>query len=271
MSYDDDQQIGRVLSRREALALIGAVGAVLLPACASNGSSSSSATTASAAAGSGAAGTTGTTLATATTRAATATTLATVAAPSCIVRPTLTEGPYFVDEKLNRTDIRPDPSTGAAKSGVPLVLTFRLARLSGGNCTALSGATVDVWHCDAGGLYSDVSANGTVGQKFLRGYQMSDANGLATFTTIFPGWYQGRAVHIHFKVRSGSSAFTSQLFFDPALTTQVFSQTPYSGRGTPDTPNSRDGIYQQSGGQLLLDLTPAGQGYSTSFDLGLQL
>src|SRR5205814_677685 len=136
---------------------------------------------------------------------------------ACVVTPALTEGPYFVDERLNRSDIRIDPGSGAASSGVPLGLALKLSQTSGsGACTPLAGALVDVWHCDAGGLYSDVSANHTVGRKFLRGYQISDTGGLVQFSTIYPGWYQGRAVHIHFKIRtnpSGSTGleFTSQL------------------------------------------------------------
>src|SRR5262249_10953573 len=131
---------------------------------------------------------------TATTATPTTTTAGTVAAPSCVVVPALTEGPYFVDEKLNRSDIRTDPSDSSARPGTPLRINVRVSRLSGSSCTALSGATVDVWHCDAGGLYSDESANNTVGKKFLRSYQTTDANGACAFTTIYPGWYMGRAV-----------------------------------------------------------------------------
>ena len=89
---------------------------------------------------------------------------------SCVVSPPLTEGPYFVDEKLNRSDIRSDPSDGSVRDGIPLVLTVNLSSISN-NCTALSGATLDVWHCDAAGQYSDVSDQGfnTKGKKFLRG------------------------------------------------------------------------------------------------------
>ena len=155
--------------------------------------------------------------------------------PTCIVRPAVTEGPYFVDEQLNRSDIRSDPGTGTIKPGALLALTFNVSKIAGGSCTALSGATVDVWHCDAAGLYSDESANNSVGQKFLRGYQVTDANGLAAFTTIYPGWYSGRDVHIHFKIRTTTSSgasyeFTSQLFFDDTLTDQVFTQAPYASR-----------------------------------------
>jgi protocatechuate 3,4-dioxygenase beta subunit len=158
----------------------------------------------------------------------------------CVVTPELTEGPYFVDEMLNRSDIRTDPATGVPRPGVALALELVLSQVAASGCGPLAGALVDLWHCDASGLYSDVSQQRTNGQAFLRGYQLSDANGSARFTTIYPGWYPGRAVHIHFKVRTtptGSSGleFTSQLFFDEALTDQVYTQAPYNSRGRRDT------------------------------------
>jgi protocatechuate 3,4-dioxygenase beta subunit len=107
----------------------------------------------------------------------------------CVVTPALTEGPYFVDETLNRSDIRTDPATGAARPGVPLDLTLALSQVGSSGCGALTGALVDMWHRDALGLYSDVPAQRTVGQQFLRGYQVSDASGRVRFTTIYPGWY----------------------------------------------------------------------------------
>ena len=119
--------------------------------------------------------------------------------PDCVVRPELTEGPYFVDEKINRSDIRTDTTTNAVSAGVPLVLTFLVSQIGSSACTPLQGAQVDIWHCDALGVYSDVSGNSG---NFLRGYQVTDANGQAQFTTIYPGWYRGRAVHIHFKIRT---------------------------------------------------------------------
>jgi protocatechuate 3,4-dioxygenase beta subunit len=197
------------------------------------------------------------------------------ATPSCVVRPALTEGPYFVDERLNRSDIRTDPSNGTTKDGAQLRLVFNVSQVNGASCTTLPGAQVDVWHCDAGGLYSDQAQNNTVGRKFLRGYQVTDANGRAEFITIVPGWYQGRAIHIHFKIRmlAGNRAtyeFTSQLFFDDATLAEVLAKSPYSSRGNPDTPNASDGIYQQSGGQLNLSLSREGSGYAATFDIGLQ-
>jgi protocatechuate 3,4-dioxygenase beta subunit len=191
--------------------------------------------------------------------------------PSCIVRPEVTEGPYYVAEDLVRSDIRSDPATGAIKDGAPLTLTFNVSQIGSGACTPLEGATVEVWHCDAAGLYSDVSDPqfNTKGQQFLRGAQVTDADGTATFTTIYPGWYAGRAVHIHFKIRPDANAvFTSQLFFDDALSDQVFAQAPYASKGRRNTLNSRDGIYQD---ELLLTVTQADQGYAATFPIGVDL
>jgi protocatechuate 3,4-dioxygenase beta subunit len=119
-----------------------------------------------------------------------------------------------------------------------------------------------------------VAQNSTVGQNFLRGYQVTDANGGVAFTTVYPGWYRGRTVHIHFKIRTDPAAtsgleFTSQLFFDESIRAEVFAQAPYSGRGTQDTNNAADGIYQQGGTQLLLTPTRTGAGYAAVFDIGV--
>ena len=197
---------------------------------------------------------------------------------SCSVKPALTEGPYFVDERLNRSDIRVDPADGAVKAGAVLNLTINVSRISSGTCTPLAGAFVDLWHCDALGVYSDVSDMGfnSVGKKFLRGYQVTDAAGTVQFTTIYPGWYSGRAVHIHFKIRnaltaSSSLQFTSQWFFDESLTDIVHAQAPYSSKGRRNTLNQNDGVYSGGGSQLVLALTPSGAGYAGTFDIGLQI
>jgi len=262
---NDDRQVGRILSRREVLALFGAAGITLLVGCGPQQSGSRATTQAPS---TGAAAQVPTTAAVAATQAPT--TAAAAAVPACVVRPEVTEGPYYVNENLVRSDIRSDPSTGAVKDGTPLVLTFNVSQVASSGCTPLQSATVDVWHCDAAGQYSDVSDRSfnTVGQKWLRGSQVTDANGVATFTTIYPGWYAGRAVHIHFKVHpDASSEFTSQLFFDDALSDQVFTQPPYASKGQHDTPNSKDSIYKD---ELLLTVTKTDQGYAATFDIGMQ-
>ena len=243
---NDDQPVGRVLSRREVLALLGAAGVVVI-------TSRFSAALAQAASGAS-------------------------VVPACVVRPEQTEGPYYVDERQGRSDIRVEPTDGSVKAGVPLALTFRVFQI-GESCAPLAGATVDVWHCDAQGDYSDVTDRtegfDTVGQTWLRGYQVTDEDGEAAFTTIYPGWYRGRAVHIHFKVRTASGGvsyeFTSQLYFDDALSDRVFTQEPYVTDEARDVLNVNDMIFSDGGDQLLLALTESGEGYAATFDLGLHL
>jgi len=198
--------------------------------------------------------------------------------PTCVVRPTQTEGPYFVDERLNRSDIRTDPTDGTVKPGTPLALTVAVSRISGGACRPLEGAQVDIWHCDAMGLYSDVEDRrfNTIGRKFLRGYQTSDARGEATFQTIVPGWYEGRTVHIHVKVRTDPRSrrgyeFTSQMYFDDAFTDRAHTVAPYASKGLRTARNQDDRIFRQGGDRLLLDPVQTADGYAATFAVGLQL
>ncbi len=280
---DDDAPVGHVLGRREALALFGAASLAALVACTTpnvapqaTGTMTAS-TGGTGASGTGAAGATGTAAGGTGTASATASAMA--AAPACVVRPAMTEGPYFVDEKLNRSDVRTSSTGGAARPGVPLDITFNVARMATGSCTSLAGAMVDLWQCDAGGVYSDVSdpMNGSSkGQNFLRGFQLTNDAGAAKFTTMYPGWYRGRTVHIHFKIRARNAAgtmqeFTAQLFFDDALSDQVFAAEPYKAKGNRDTRNANDGIYRDGGTQLLLQPTKVGDGYAANFAIGLQI
>jgi protocatechuate 3,4-dioxygenase beta subunit len=180
--------------------------------------------------------------------------------PACVFRPAQTEGPYFVDERLNRSDIRSDPKTGKVKPGTPLGLTVALSRVEKGQCQPLAGAQVDIWHCDAQGVYSDVKDPGfsTIGQQFLRGYQISDPGGEARFLTIYPGWYPGRTVHIHLKIRtaphtSKSFELTTQMYFQDALSDRIFADPPYAEKGARLSP------------------MPAANGFRATFSVGLQL
>ena len=248
---NDDEQIGRILTRREAVAILGAAGASILTGCSPGQSSAANSST------------------------ETPASTASQSIPGCVVRPAQTEGPYFVDEKLNRSDIRSDPSDGTIRTGIPLELTFAVSQLGNGSCTPITGAVVEVWHCDADGIYSDVQdpSFNTRGKKYLRGYQVTDASGLAKFTTIYPGWYRGRAVHIHFTVRtnaSGSSGkqFTSQIYFEDAQNDEVFAKPPYKGKG--QIRNAQDGIFRDGGSQLVLAVKPSGSGYAGTFDLAMQ-
>lgn len=283
---NDDRQIGHILSRREVLTLLGVAGATVLVGC----GTPQTGTSATAPAGTS---TTGGATAEPTLNAEAQTAQAietnpsaqasqaaevasaevanaTVTVPACVVRPEVTEGPYYVDVDLIRSDIRTDNATGEAQAGTPLVLTFNVSQVSDSSCAALEGCTVEIWHCNAEGAYSGVSDPGfdTADQTWLRGAQVTDANGIATFTTIYPGWYSGRAVHIHFKVSPSENAvFTSQLFFDDGLSQQVFAQEPYTVKSsTPDTLNSTDSIYQEL---LLLSTTASGEGYAATFDIGI--
>jgi len=267
----DDAPVGRVLSRREALGLLGGAGlALLITACTDGASEDGASPTAS-----GGASSTATEAATG--APSTVAGSAEVALPACVVRPEQTEGPYFVDEGLMRSDIRVEPSDGTTVEGAPLALTFRALEVGAGSCAPLANALVDVWQCDALGVYSGVVDFGgnfdASGLSFLRGQQVTDGDGQASFVTIYPGWYQGRATHIHFKIRTEAShEFTSQLYFDDALSDQVHASGVYASRGAVGrTQNSQDGIFGAGGSDLLLDVAETGDGFASTFNIGLDL
>ena len=231
---------GRLLARRRALALLGASGVALLAA-----------------------------------RHGVAT-AAVPSLPACVVRPRQTEGPFFIDGDPERSDLRIDPRTGAAKPGVPLRLAFRVSRVGASACAPLAGAQVHVWHCDAAGDYSSVRDRRApnAGEAFLRGFQTTDAAGTVRFLTVYPGCYPGRAVHVHFKIRTADAArgveFTSQLYFDDALSERVYAVAPYASQGRQRLANRDDFLFRDGGNQLLLDVTPESAGYAAVFDIGLQ-
>jgi protocatechuate 3,4-dioxygenase beta subunit len=239
---DDDRMVGRVLTRRELVGLLGLSGvAVLIDPLRAQAPAPSG------------------------------------GAPVCVVQPEQMEGPYFSDVMLNRADVRSDPPSTTPKAGAVLALTLNVTQIAAnGACTALSGAHVDIWQCDALGVYSDAKdpSFNTVGQKFLRGYQLTDKNGVARFTTIYPGWYPGRAVHIHFKIRTNPKGpsgqeFTSQLYFDEALTDRVHASQPYASKGKGRTPNEKDGIFKDGGRQLILAVSEKAGGYAGAFNVAL--
>jgi len=239
------------LTRRRLIEILGGAGVAALSACGGGSTSASSAS------GSTSGTTSGTTA-------------------SCVLTPELTVGPYFVDEKLNRSDLTTNTTDTNVLNATPLTLTMTIMEYASSGCSALVGAQVDIWHADAAGIYSDESVENTTGQTFLRGYQLTDANGAVTFKTVVPGWYSGRTIHIHVMIRTLSSSgsvlteFTTQLFFDQtllnALTTTV---SPYSSRGVPDTTNAQDSIYS-SATQLTLTNATSGGGYTASITLGVQ-
>ena len=180
-------------------------------------------------------------------------------AVSCILSPEMTEGPYYVPNEAIRRNIT------EGKPGTPLRL--HLTVVSASTCRAIKGAAVDIWHADSAGVYSGVS--GQTG-TFLRGIQKTDAQGLAVFDTIYPGWYQGRAVHIHVKVHVGGNVVhTGQLFFHDALTDEVYKSVPYNARGNPDVTDSADSIYRNGGSKSLLAMAKSGSGYVGSIVMGV--
>jgi protocatechuate 3,4-dioxygenase beta subunit len=274
---------GRSINRRQALIGLGSAGiAALLAACgkdstsdtgaASSSSSSSSSTGATAASGDVAA--------------------LLDASGSCAVVPELTEGPYYIDVDAMRSDIRED------RQGTPLRLAIRVRNFA--DCTPKANAVVDIWHCDAAGSYSgfessSAGANGGGGpgggmggpppggggpggggggnsptdtKRYLRGSQVTGADGVAQFVTIYPGWYQGRTVHVHVKVHVGNNqVVTSQLFFDEAVTKQVYAGGVYASHNGQDTTNAEDGIFAKAN---LLTPQKSGDGYLAAVNLDVK-
>jgi protocatechuate 3,4-dioxygenase beta subunit len=186
---------GVTLSRRRALAWLGGLGlAAVVPGCADDDPG------------------------------ATPTTSVAQGPADCVLMPELTEGPYYLDLDVVRRDIT------EGRPGAPFDLAVTV--VDADSCEPIEGAAVDVWHCDAEGVYSGVQGDSGT---FLRGVQMTGADGVASFRTIFPGWYTGRAVHVHLKVALGTTdVHTGQLFFDEATLAAAYESEPYAGRGAPD-------------------------------------
>ncbi len=160
-------------------------------------------------------------------------------AVSCVLTPEQTEGPYYIArEKVRRniTDGRP---------GTPLLL--RAFVVDASTCRAIKNAAVDIWHADAEGIYSGFG-EGAASRTFMRGIQRSNAKGLALFRTVYPGWYQGRTVHIHVKVHLGGNVLhTGQLYFPDTVTDAVYRKAPYNSRPNRSTRNAADAIYRNGG------------------------
>ena len=181
---------------------------------------------------------------------------------TCVLAPEMTEGPYFVEGDKVRRNIT------EGKPGVALSLRLTVVDVS--TCKPIRNAAVDIWHCDAGGTYSGTGQQGTEGLTFLRGIQRTDRNGLAIFRTIYPGWYPGRAVHIHLKVfLGGSTVHTGQLFFPDKLTDVVYKRSPYNRRPNRDPRNADDSIYRNGGARSTLKLVRNGSGYVGRITMGV--
>jgi protocatechuate 3,4-dioxygenase beta subunit len=292
---------GRSINRRQALAGLGGLGlSALLVACGKDskpdvgaaGTTSTSPPVATDSAATGAAGTTATNAAGAPASGDVAALLA--GAGSCAVVPELTEGPYYIDIDKVRSDIRED------RQGTPLTLAIRVRDFPG--CTPRANAVVDIWHCDASGVYSGFESSSTGGgggggggfggpppggggpaggggggggsssptdtKRYLRGSQIIGADGIAQFVTIYPGWYRGRTVHVHVKVHIGNNqVVTSQLFFDEAVTRTVYAAGPYAAHTGQDTSNANDGIFARAN---LLTPTKTGGGYAAAINLDVK-
>lgn len=282
---DEVRRSRLLISRRRALSLGGSIGlGSLLAAC---GDSTARGGTASASAS---APLTPTTTATGDIVAALD------AARTCSTFPEQTQGPYWFDVDSIRTDIREE------RPGTVLQLALRVQDVSAcssdGRATPVSNCVVEIWHCDAGGLYSgfesgspgaggasnrrgaattsngsyaagDQEATTTDDGTYLRGAQVADSNGIVQFTTIFPGWYPGRSPHIHLKVHlSRETVLTSQMYVEDDLATQVYAASPYSDRSGRRTANSDDGFFSDQG---ILTVRKEGGGYLGLINLGIDV
>lgn len=203
-----------------------------------------------------------------------------------VATPELTEGPFFVDNKLKRRNVIGETKRSSVKEGSPLKLAITVCQIKDGKAIPLKGAHVDIWHADAIGSYSDespspIQSEDTKGQTWLRGYQVTDEKGVVEFETIYPGWYQGRTSHIHFKIRSYSASgnvtheFTSQFFFDEKVNDVVLKKAPYNGLSKP-VRNEQDGIYAyrqadgtRVGSHLMLKTKEVRGAYEATFSVAL--
>lgn len=235
----------RRLSRREALSVLGGAGAVLSAAC-GGGDSPTSPTTTS-------------------TTPTTPTGGTGTSSGACVVSPNETIGPYPSLADFVRSDIR------ESKQGLPLTLTITVVNTSSA-CAAVAGAVVDIWQCDADGNYSQYGSERNL--TYLRGLQTTDSSGKATFTTIYPGWYQGRATHIHVEITiDGRSAKVTQIAFPEDTTAQVYRTGVYASSGQNPTTNARDNVFSDGVTNELLTITGGDttSGFTAAFQVGIAL
>lgn len=238
----------RKMDRREALATLGAsVGAAAIAACNTSPTAADTTTT----------------------------TTTTTNNSTCAVSPTETRGPYpdTVGMINNSTFFRRDITEG--KNGLPLTLTLTIVNVNSA-CAAVSGVQVEIWQCDAGGNYSEYAQPGFngAGQTFLRGVQTTDANGQVTFTTIYPGWYAGRATHIHVDVyRGGAIVKSTQIAFPEDVTRSVYSSGVYASKGQNSTSNAGDMVFADSLADELATITGGNTsgGYTATFRVGISV
>ncbi len=232
----DEKKIGR----RQVLAILSASGAALAAACAGESPTSPTPTNTT----TGGVATSGST------------------STGCVVTPNETVGPYPSRVDLFRSDIR------EGKPGIQLDLGITVVNTAS-SCAALNGVNVEIWQCDATGNYSQYGSEQS--KTYLRGIQTTDASGQVKFTTVYPGWYQGRATHIHVEVtRNGQSLKVSQIAFPDAVNAEVYGTGVYASRGTNPTTNMRDGIFADSLNSELASITGnPSSGYAATFTIGL--
>lgn len=190
------------------------------------------------------------------------------AIPDCVLTPAQEEGPFYIDLGRVRRDIVED------RPGVPLALAITV--VDAGSCEPIRDAAVDVWHCDALGVYSGEPTEGSEGETYLRGIQLTDRDGLAEFATIYPGQYPGRTTHIHLKVHTGDRvSHTGQLFTTDRDDARVFALAPYDRNPAEITPREADFIFREQGGSSsTLALSPVGtnlrrDGFEAKVTLGV--
>lgn len=229
------------VSRRRALSLLGAAGAAFTTACGSDSPTSPSTSSSDTTSTSG-----GSTNAT------------------CAVSPTETIGPYPSLGDFIRSDVRED------RPGVALNLTVTVVNVNQ-SCAPVSGAAVEIWQCDVDGNYSQYGT--TRSATFLRGLQTTDSGGRAVFTTIYPGWYQGRATHIHVEVSiAGRSVKVTQIAFPEDVSAEVYRSGVYAAKGQNPTTNARDNVFSDGVSQELITISGSpSAGYTGTFQVGIQV
>jgi len=229
--------LDKALSRRQLIGLLGAAGAVAAARCGSGDTPTSPSTTPSA---------------------------TTSTNSACVVTPTETLGPYPSLTDLVRSDIR------EGKTGTVLTLTIKVVNVNN-SCGAVAGANVEIWHVDAAGNYSQYGTQ--TAQTYLRGIQTTNSNGEVTFTTIYPGWYQGRATHIHVEVTiNGVSRKVTQMAFPESVNNAVHSSGVYASRGNNPMTNLSDGIFADSlSSELVTPTGSAASGYAATFQVGISI
>ena len=182
---------------------------------------------------------------------------------SCVLAPEQTEGPYYVDDAAVRRNVT------EGKPGAPL--TLRLTVVNASSCKPIKGAAVEIWHCDAGGVYSGVSRQAPRTSASCAASSAPTRRVSRVFRTIYPGWYQGRTVHIHTMVHIGGNVVhTGQLYFPDSVTDAVYGRSPYNQRPNRNPRNSGDSIYRNGGKRSTLKLAKNGSAYTGSITMGVQ-